>query len=328
MATGAIAAVGINASRQGRVHAWMTQGLKVSARAVGDARRYQNSSPGNEAAAVVETSSGAPHRWRPGPLRHTGWRDTPGEPDAHRPLGPAGTTPPLRRCRRLQWRQPGEQETSESDSCVVACDACEVAAVPFGIGESRHINVVTKASGHLLYSQYGIGTLELRPRESRFSHSRLDAGDQPTLRAGFGGGGQSWGQHTTAQLEQLSLLKARTERVFFIPFGGEAELHCERASERRDRDEGEGDVGPDFVMRADAENRRARRRELARSQRLAVRLNSPSVESRNEGDLKIFSIAQVRHGTTRACSYPGRSSGRFAARWPCSRPVDWPTSMR
>ena len=25
---------------------------------------------------------------------------------------------------------------------------------------------------------------------------------------------------------------------------------------------------------------------------------------------------------------PGRSSGRFAARWPCSRPVDWPTSMR
>jgi hypothetical protein len=25
---------------------------------------------------------------------------------------------------------------------------------------------------------------------------------------------------------------------------------------------------------------------------------------------------------------PGRSSGRLAARWPCSRPVDWPTSMR
>jgi Homeodomain-like domain len=25
---------------------------------------------------------------------------------------------------------------------------------------------------------------------------------------------------------------------------------------------------------------------------------------------------------------PGRSSGRFAARLPCSRPVDWPTSMR
>ena len=23
-----------------------------------------------------------------------------------------------------------------------------------------------------------------------------------------------------------------------------------------------------------------------------------------------------------------RSSGRFAARWPCSRPVDWPTSIR
>ena len=27
-------------------------------------------------------------------------------------------------------------------------------------------------------------------------------------------------------------------------------------------------------------------------------------------------------------SQPGRSFGRFAARWPCSRPVDWPTSMR
>ena len=25
---------------------------------------------------------------------------------------------------------------------------------------------------------------------------------------------------------------------------------------------------------------------------------------------------------------PGRSSGRFAASLPCSRPVDWPTSMR
>ena len=25
---------------------------------------------------------------------------------------------------------------------------------------------------------------------------------------------------------------------------------------------------------------------------------------------------------------PGRSSGRLAARWPCSRPVDWPTSIR
>ncbi len=25
---------------------------------------------------------------------------------------------------------------------------------------------------------------------------------------------------------------------------------------------------------------------------------------------------------------PGRSSGRLAASWPCSRPVDWPTSMR
>jgi hypothetical protein len=30
----------------------------------------------------------------------------------------------------------------------------------------------------------------------------------------------------------------------------------------------------------------------------------------------------------RLTTQPGRSSGRFAARWPCSRPVDWPTSMR
>ena len=25
---------------------------------------------------------------------------------------------------------------------------------------------------------------------------------------------------------------------------------------------------------------------------------------------------------------PGKSSGRLAARWPCIRPVDWPTSIR
>ena len=30
----------------------------------------------------------------------------------------------------------------------------------------------------------------------------------------------------------------------------------------------------------------------------------------------------------RVGAQPGRSSGRLAARWPCSRPVDWPTSMR
>ena len=30
----------------------------------------------------------------------------------------------------------------------------------------------------------------------------------------------------------------------------------------------------------------------------------------------------------RAPAQPGRSSGRLAARWPCSRPVDWPTSIR
>jgi Lanthionine synthetase C-like protein len=33
------------------------------------------------------------------------------------------------------------------------------------------------------------------------------------------------------------------------------------------------------------------------------------------------------HGSP-ALTQPGRSSGRLAASWPCSRPVDWPTSMR
>ena len=44
--------------------------------------------------------------------------------------------------------------------------------------------------------------------------------------------------------------------------------------------------------------------------------------------------AQSKHALTAAYAnttehaQPGRSSGRLAASWPCSRPVDWPTSMR
>jgi hypothetical protein len=42
---------------------------------------------------------------------------------------------------------------------------------------------------------------------------------------------------------------------------------------------------------------------------------------------RLFLAAASRFLAPRAAQ-PGRSSGRFAARWPCSRPVDWPTSMR
>src|SRR5262245_29086320 len=37
-------------------------------------------------------------------------------------------------------------------------------------------------------------------------------------------------------------------------------------------------------------------------------------------------LSRRRYGGDRV--QPGRSSGRFAASLPCSRPVDWPTSMR
>ena len=48
MGAAAIAAVGINVSRQGRVHGWMTQELKASGGADADVHRYQGSSPENE----------------------------------------------------------------------------------------------------------------------------------------------------------------------------------------------------------------------------------------------------------------------------------------
>ena len=48
MDAAAITAVGINGSRQGRVHGGMTQERKASARTKRDTRRYQDSSPENE----------------------------------------------------------------------------------------------------------------------------------------------------------------------------------------------------------------------------------------------------------------------------------------
>jgi len=57
--------------------------------------------------------------------------------------------------------------------------------------------------------------------------------------------------------------------------------------------------------------------------RRAFSLAFPVTES---GEVGRGSQRQVRSRADLA--QPGRSSGRFAARWPCSRPVDWPTSMR
>lgn len=47
MGADTIAAVGINASRQGRVHGWMTQARNASGRVEADGRRYQIPSPQN-----------------------------------------------------------------------------------------------------------------------------------------------------------------------------------------------------------------------------------------------------------------------------------------
>jgi hypothetical protein len=43
--------------------------------------------------------------------------------------------------------------------------------------------------------------------------------------------------------------------------------------------------------------------------------------------LRDVSVA-ASNSARRRQGQPGRSSGRLAARWPCSRPVAWPTSIR
>ena len=60
MATGSIVGFGINVSGEGRVHGWMTQNLKGSARAARRTHPYQASSPQNEG----EPSVASPLSWR------------------------------------------------------------------------------------------------------------------------------------------------------------------------------------------------------------------------------------------------------------------------
>jgi len=55
----------------------------------------------------------------------------------------------------------------------------------------------------------------------------------------------------------------------------------------------------------------------------------PAKSGSSSSRTRLFYAYQVRlDGFCCSRGQPGRSSGRFLARWPCSTPVAWPTSIR